>query len=354
MREFLQRRWFLLALVTLIVAGHWLGMRWPETVTGTSQRWIGSQTKSWLIAGILYCMSVTLDGRRFRHALLRPLPVLWAIVVNAVGIPMAASLLLPWQLIPDFSMGLLIAASVPCTLAAASVWTRRAGGNDAVSLLVTLLTNGACILYTPFWLQLFSGGSALLDLRSMIERLFFTALLPTLVGQLTRLVPPCARMADRLKISLGVAAQIGVLLIVFVSACDGGVRLSAGSTGRPDATSVPSLASLLVVAVSCIALHLSAMIVSLLGAKLLHFDHGDLVAVAFAGSQKTLPIGVLIATDPQMFGVDYPWAVFPMLIFHASQLFIDTAVADRMRAASLRTIDDIHRHTENPPSQTRS
>ena len=34
-------------------------------------------------------------------------------------------------------IGLMIAVSTPCTLAGASVWTRKAGGNDAVSLLTT-------------------------------------------------------------------------------------------------------------------------------------------------------------------------------------------------------------------------
>ena len=55
---------------------------------------------------------------------------------------------------------------------------------------------------------------------------------------------------------------------------------------------------------------------------------------------KTVHHYLLLATDPGMFGspdalgagVGVPFAVFPMLMYHASQLFIDTAIADRMAA----------------------
>jgi hypothetical protein len=51
-----------------------------------------------------------------------------------------------------------------------------------------------------------------------------------------------------------------------------------------------------------------------------------------------LPIGVLIATATNMLGnpnllgpgEGIPFAVFPMLMYHASQLFIDTVVADQL------------------------
>ncbi|MCA9054719.1 MAG: bile acid:sodium symporter [Planctomycetaceae bacterium] len=332
MKVFLQRRWFLIALVLMISAGHWLGHIFPTAISQLLEQFFGSQQKSWLVAAILFCMSVTLDGRRFRQALASPAPVLIAVLVNAVLMPLAAPVLMPLQFSPDLAAGLLIAASVPCTLAAASVWTRRAGGNDAVSLLVTLVTNGGCVVFTPFWLQTFASGSVELGLSSMMQKLFLTALVPTAVGQLVRMLPALRAAADSHKTALGVAAQLGVLVIVFTAACDGGRRLAVGADASSAGTAAPTLAALAVVTASCIGLHLAAMSVALGASSLLRLDAADRIAVGFAGSQKTLPIGVLIATDPAMFGDRYPWAVFPMLIFHASQLFIDTAVADRFRS----------------------
>ena len=83
------------------------------------------------------------------------------------------------QLAPDFSFGLMIAASAPSTMAAASVWTRRAKGNDAVSLLVTILTNGFCFLVTPAWLVLATaaGIGAWVVVSAAVDGRTFAAML---------------------------------------------------------------------------------------------------------------------------------------------------------------------------------
>lgn len=332
MRAYLQQRWFLILLLVLVTAGHGIGGASSDAASFIKGVF-NADLRSWLVAGILFCMSVTLDGRRFRQAVLNPTPVLWAVLVNVGLIPLAASLCLPWQASPDFAVGLMIVASVPCTLAAASVWTRRAGGNDAVSLLVTLVTNAGCVLYTPVWLRWLAGEGAHLNVVEMMHTLLLTALVPTALGQVVRWLAPCAAWADRNKITLGVLAQLGVLSIVFASASDGGHRMTQGAELATTEHPAPGWAALAIIGVSCAGLHLSAMGVAWVGARGLRLDRGDAIAVAFAASQKTLPIGVLIATDPRLFGTEYPWAVFSMLIYHTLQLFIDTSIADRLAAA---------------------
>ena len=89
---------------------------------------------------------------------------------------------------------------------------------------------------------------------------------------------------------------------------------------------------------TCIGIHTVTLMAGLFGARLLGFRVEDQAAIAFSCSQKTLPIGVLLATDPGMFGGgDYPFVVFPMIMYHASQLFIDTLVADRLAAKAALT-----------------
>jgi len=51
----------------------------------------------------------------------------------------------------------------------------------------------------------------------------------------------------------------------------------------------------------------------------------DALAVGFAGSQKTLMIGLLICLD---LGV----LVIPIVLYHVSQLIVDTLFADHLRA----------------------
>ena len=61
----------------------------------------------------------------------------------------------------DLAVGLLVAAAAPCTLASAAVWTRRAGGNDAVALMVTIGTNLTCFVVTPLWLLVTTGRAGI-------------------------------------------------------------------------------------------------------------------------------------------------------------------------------------------------
>lgn len=327
---FLRRRWFLIGLAVLIPGGLSIGSRRTTAEMESLAAAVGPHASTVVVALVLFLMSVTLDGRRLRDSLARPAPVLWCVLITFGLIPLGGWGLSLLQLTRDYQVGLMIAASVPCTMAAASVWTRRAGGNDAVSLLVTVLTNGLCFVVTPFWLALAASetGAVQLDVGDMMQRLIVSALLPIACGQAVRLIRICAQAADRFKTPLGVVAQGSVLLIVFWTALKAGPKLGDG------ADAAGGFAAVLLVWGSSIVLHLSAMALAIAGSRRFAFARADIVATAFAASQKTLPIGVLIATDPTMFGDrGMPFAVFPMLMYHASQLFIDTFVADRFAAS---------------------
>ncbi|MGH7201340.1 MAG: bile acid:sodium symporter family protein, partial [Planctomycetaceae bacterium] len=353
MRAFLTKRWFLVSLALLIAGGIALGRaaaheHWPERIDGRVP-WLDDLFRPLpriVTALVLFLMAFSLDTDRLKAALRSPGPVAWGSLVNYAVIPLLGWWLMRWQRSPDFQIGLMIAVSTPCTMAAASVWTRKAGGNDAVSLMVTLLTNAACFAVTPFWLnlateQLAAGRRVELDVGEMMMRLLVTVLVPSLAGQALRQLPRPAALAARHKTPIGVVAQSLILVIVALAAFNAGQTLAAtgtASAARPGAIGVGLVWG------TCIGIHLAAMALAWGGARLAGFRREDAIAVAFAGSQKTLPIGVLLATDPAMFGdpnllgmgFGVPFAVFPMLMYHASQLFLDTAVADRFAA---RTTD---------------
>lgn len=338
MLAFLNKRWFLIALVVLITSGIAIGHFWPEERVRTVTAPFESTGSSLITSAILFLMAFSLDSEHLKAAVRSPGPATWATLINLGLIPLCAWGLMQVQESPDFAIGLMIAASVPCTMAASSVWTRKAHGNDAISLLVTALTNGVCFIVTPMWLQLATSRSIALDTQDLVLKLAFTVLAPTLIGQLARLVTPAANFADRHKTSLGVLAQCGILSLVFAAACKAGLRLGAAS-------GTATLLGVILVWGSCIALHVFAMFVGMWGSDAFGFSLRDKAAVAFACSQKTLPVGLLLATDVTMFGnpdllgpgQGIPFAVFPMLMFHASQLFIDTAVADWLAAKSRKS-----------------
>jgi solute carrier family 10 (sodium/bile acid cotransporter), member 7 len=326
----LRKRWFLVFLLVLIPGGLSLGSHLTAARVDSLNAAIGPHASTALVILILFLMSVTLDNGKLRAALSRPGPVLWASFVNMGLIPLAAWPMSRLQMSLDFQVGFVIAASVPSTMAAASVWTRKAGGNDAVSLLVTLLTNSACFAVTPLWLKVLLpplGGSQGFQMETgfLMQKLLVSALLPIVAGQLARLIPRVAAFADRHKIPLGVVAQGSILVMVFSESIKAGPQAATGALSG-------GIGAIALVWLSCMILHLAGMLLAVSASRVLRFEREDRAAIAFAASQKTLPIGVYIAATFSAAGA--PLAVLPMLMYHASQLFLDTAVADQLAAAN--------------------
>src|SRR5207248_2195862 len=148
-----------------------------------------------------------MPGRHLLDVLKRPWPALWAFALSAAAVPFAAWLLLP--LLPTaFGIGLLISASVPCTLASALLWTRRAGGDEATVLLVIVLSTSTAWLTTTAWLTFGTGATVAVDAVAMMLDLLLLLVLPFGLGQACRALGPLARLAVRGRRPLGVAAQL--------------------------------------------------------------------------------------------------------------------------------------------------
>lgn len=333
MSSILRRHWFLVGLVTLIPLAIGIATSGPPQALVDP---IESLPTAVCTAAILFLMSVTLNTARLVESLRRPYAVLTAFTVNQAIVPVLALPLLSLQKSVDLRVGLLIAASVPCTMAAASVWTRRADGNDAVSLLVTLTTNGLCFLVTPVWLAVGArwfdtvSADAGLAFGAMVAKLVCAALLPAVVGQLLRLHRGAREFVDRNKPWFSNAAQVIILTLVFVSAFRGGLRFETdGMAGNL------RHAEFATVWICCIAIHCVAMLVAWGLSGMFRFPPADRSACVIAGSQKTLPIGILVCDATGM-----PFSLLPMLMYHASQLFIDTWVADKMKAVGEAAVSE--------------
>ena len=321
MSNWIRRRWFLCSLTIVIPLGLVLGILIPsDQLVSFKARYIGQSSRV-VVAIVLFLMSVTLNGRKLVDAIAKPAATLWACGVNYGLLPLLAIPLSAVQSTRDFAVGLLITAAVPSTMASASIWTRKARGNDAVSMLTTCLTNGLCFIITPLWLAASLGDVVQLDIVEMIKRLFFTALLPIAIGQCCRLATKISEWADRYKTPLGVIAQSLLLWLIFQSAVDGGNQFQNSPAGNLNPVSLVN------VWIACLLLHFAGVFIAFYGGQLLRLKREDIVACIFSGSQKTLPIGIYIATD-LLAGKNLPFAAFPILIFHASQLFLDTLLIE--------------------------
>ena len=137
----------LVALVALLVAG----MGWPRAMRPL----VGWMNGDWVVAFVTFIMALPLETSAIWGTVRRPGAAWLGAFMNAAVCPplgWLASRVLP----PELAIGVIVATTVPCTLATAAVWTRRAGGNDAVAFLVTMITNLACFLVVPGWLWLLS------------------------------------------------------------------------------------------------------------------------------------------------------------------------------------------------------
>lgn len=320
----LRQSWFLAALAGVLTAGLLFGHSGPDAVVAWFLRIVQPAVTT---AIVLFLMAFSLDASRRREALSRPASAVWGSLVNIGLMPLIAWPLAEWQELPDFRLGLLVTAVVPCTLATASVFTRKAGGNDAVSLLVTLLTNVSCVVLTPLWLQGLLTKSAAFDPWRTLEQLTLSVLVPTVLGQVLQETPLGRQVAVRYRREIGVAAQCLVLLLVSVAATQAGRVLSQQS-------SWPTARSAAVMTAACVALHGLAAAVGWHGSQWLRLPRADAIAVAIAGSQKTLPIGLMIVATPGLLTAAAPFVTFPLLVFHAGQLIIDSALAERWAAAT--------------------
>ena len=308
----LRRQWFLVALAAVLGGG----MTLHESLEPFASRF----PRGALVAIVMFLTALPLEFRQFTSTIRKWQGLALALALNVVAAPLAAYLLrgtLPAQL----AVGLVVACSVPCTLASAAVWTRRGGGNDALALCVTMITNLACFVVMPATLAWLLATSITLPLTAeeLSWRLTRLVLLPIVAAQVIRQMPHAAAWAATAKASLATACQFGILTMVLIGAVSAGETLAS-----IDATSyawwqIPTLVVVVTV------LHLGLFFSGWWGARLLGIDTRDAIAIAIAGSQKTLTVGLDVALS---FG---GLAILPMVAYHVAQLLLDTILVDRLR-----------------------
>lgn len=315
MRAFLRRRWFVVTL--LLAVGTALAI--PEPLAPITR----PLPPHFVITVALFLTAWTMPTQRFRDELRAPWAALWAVLLSYTLVPAAGWALGTLSPLPDLRVGLLLAASVPCTFASCVLWTRLAGGNEATALSSVLASTLLGWLATTAWLTATTGAEVALEPRAMMLDLVVTLLLPTLAGQALRLPHASRRFADRHKALLGNLAQLFILAIVLKASTQVGIRLREGPARLTPAGIVLSGGF-------AMGLHVGALYAGLWSGSLLRFDRSRCIAVAFCASQKTLPVSLFLFET--YFQTDFPLAILPLLFFHVGQLLLDTLIAERLKS----------------------
>ncbi len=281
----------------------------------------GLAESSWIKWGIvsvtMFIMAWPLKFGQLKTTISRPQAALLASILNVGLIP-----LLVWPFAGfarvEIGCGMIVAAATPCTLATGAVWTRRAGGNDGIAMMVTIITNSTCFIVMPFWIFWLTGveieSSKLLG---TVYKLLAFVVLPIGVAQLLRIHRASADWATTNKSKLSIAAMIGVLSVVFVGAIGMGNRVA-------DVQSSTAVKDLLVAATVLVSVHCVVFWLGMKIAGVMKMPRPDQIAVGFAGSQKTLVIGLSTA-------ISLGFSMLPILMYHVMQLIIGTILVDQIR-----------------------
>lgn len=315
MGAFLKKQWFLTALAAVLAGG--LAFAPSLEPMATSNR-----LRNGILVIVMFLMALPLETSAVIRTIRQPWAALVGSTINMGLMPLlawAASLMLRGEL----AAGVSVAAAAPCTLASAAVWTRRAGGNDATALLVTLITNGTCFVLMPLWLVLTTQTQTQLEVGPMVYKLALLVVLPMVVAQLTRVSSTVATMATSSRNVLATCSQIGILMMVLIGAVNCGLILT-----RTDWRNSVTPSDFLMMTAMMIGLHLTTLFAAFGTARAIGFERADQIAVAIAGSQKTLMVGLYV-------GIHYfgGLVILPMVVYHVVQLFLDTLIADRWAAA---------------------
>lgn len=314
----IRKNWFLCLLVIALLAG----THFSEPI----RRFSSKSLQELLVASVMFMMALGVPFQQLLRAVRNPLPAILATLISFFAIPIAGWFAFRFVFEPmgasALGAGLVVACCVPSTLASGAVWTRRAGGDESVAVLVTLITNiGGCFVIPGLLYLLLttdaslSGPNRQLDIVERVFGLAKVVLFPIALAQVVLLVRALGTRLKRYKQPLSVACQTGILLMVLLSAAELGKFSSVTAVEFP-------ILSIIIACIFSGLIHLAGMGLSLLLAKQFHFARPQRIAIAISGSQKTLMIGLKLAVDC---GV----SIIPMIAYHAIQLVLDTIIVDR-------------------------
>ena len=305
--KFLARHWFLIALATVVTVGFLAASPLAPLAHNAWLKWM-------VVAITMLLMAWPLELAQFRSRVVNPTAPLTAAAINTLLAP-----LLLWplaMLMPgDIGASMVLVFAAPCTLASAAVWTARAGGDDSVAIMVTIITSCLCFLTTPAILYCFIGQTVSPTiLTGIVWKLLRCIVLPISIAQTLRLHKPSAAWATENKRSVNKVAQCGILSVVFIGSIASALKISDSSTSGYGAMIVVSVVLML-------AVHAVVLIAGVAIAKSIGLNRGEPIAIAFSGSPKTLMVALSVAAS---LGV----TIIPLVAYHSLQLFIDTLIAD--------------------------
>jgi sodium/bile acid cotransporter 7 len=226
--------------------------------------------------------------------------------------------------VPLESKGLLYGAVifciVPTTLGIGIALVRSAKGNDAIALLLTIVSNVLGVFTMPLWLTALLADSGLghIDIPDLLLKLTITTLVPSLLGKALR---DCNRRAEafakRYRTELSMFSTANLAFVVWQTLSGARNTLFQQPVG-----SVLAAAGL-VISVHLVLLAINYVVVR----KVFKTQLVEAIAVVIMASQKSAPVAVTVVSyvtyDAQLQGI----LAIPSIIGQLFQIFFGALIA---------------------------
>jgi sodium/bile acid cotransporter 7 len=312
MAAFLKKYWFFGGIFLALLGGY-----------GLRDQHIWLREYDILTIGIFiafFITGLTLDTSHLNTQLRQLKAPLAAMISSLVFIPLLswalARFVLPWE----YVIGVCIIATAPVTVVSGTVMTAIGRGNIPLSLFICVLGNFIGIFTIPFSLKLLveAGDNVHLPVLKMLLNLVTTVLVPLLLGYLVR--SPLKDFRSRHKLAFSVFQQCIVLLIIFNAVAGSGPNIRVAGATLP-------------VLLGFIAFLHSLILAMNFGiSRIIGLDPPSTTAFTIHTSQKTLAVSYVVWSG--YFASEYPLALIPGIVYHLTQMIMDTFVAERFRRLS--------------------
>ena len=314
MTRFLKKNWFLIAIFAVIVLAFLVPDRTFLGNKDSILKFLKSISR-YLIAFTFIVSGVRLDTASVIGELRNVKGILFGMVsIFMIGPIVAIIISKAGGLSGDLALGMVLVAAMPTTVVSGIIITTIAGGNVALVLCITVVSNIICPLSVPVVLKLLAGhvDNVSIDILAMMFKLVEVIVVPFLIGQLLR--PFLKMTAEKIKGKLTVINRLIVLSFIFTPLC--------GATAK-----IATLRLKLVLLVALVLLlHLIMLCFTYYAAAVMKFDLPSRKALTISGSQKTLAVAYQVWN--QAFGAS-PLIMVPSILHHVSQLIVDSIIASR-------------------------
>ena len=314
--DLIRRQWFFFALAAVFI----LVLADPTRILVESGRVFKDNHGPDILIFLIFILSgCIIDVEQIRAGLRDFSSTLTALLLIVVVSPIAAVLLGLSGSQTGIILGLYIVSVMPTTLSSGVVMTDKAGGNMAHALFITILSNIVAIVSIPVVLSfllrfLDQERSLVIDQGAIILKLIIIVLLPLTAGMILK-----HRVFDMTQTQRQLFQNLNQWMVVFI------IFMSLASVRD---ILLSRLDSILVILPLTLVFHTILLAAAFGFCKLFRIDKGRRESVIFMGSQKTLPLSIVIQMN---YFPEFGTALLVCVLHHVVHLMMDGYLCEKLK-----------------------